>query len=335
MRPRTNTQNSLIGSLLSLFMCLSVAMPVHIDTPDSTPVPNGGTANGVIYLPVIIKRSAPITSPTPTPGPTPVPTQPPSSMVYYLSPNGNDNNSGTTETRAWATFNHAWQYLYPGDTLILLDGVYYQTLNPNVRNGQPGAPITIKTKNDGKAIIDGENKREVVKLGNTWPGPIGNYFVIEGIVARNSSEYVINIDGAHDNILRRFTAYNANTNENASVIGIDWSSSHDNLIEDCVASGTGRKMIVIYEGQHNTIRRCVADWRGWDGKNFCGVTWPFGDGIQVYSGDYNIVENSISLGLTPDWAVSVQANDPSLDAIGNKILGTIALRGGMPTTQFL
>ena len=88
-------------------------------------------------------------------------------------------------------------------------------------------------------------------------------------------------------------------------------------------------MIMIYEAQNNIVRRCYVDWRAWDGRNFCGVDWPFGDGIQVYSGDYNTIENVIVGGLTPDWAVSIQANDPSLTAVGNKILGTVAIRAGM------
>ena len=307
---------------------LSAIFPVYAQTPQP-PEPSSLTVVGNIYLPMVIGPTRYIPPPTPTPNPTGVPTPPPNSTTYYISPTGNDNNSGTSEDKPWATFNHAWQFLYPGDTLILLNGTYYQTINPNVRNGEPGRPITIRAKNDGKAVIDGEYKRSPIHLGDTWPGPIGNYFVLEGLVAKNSSGYVIEIDGAHHNILRRISAYNADTNGNDHVIAIDWSTAHDNLIEDCIASGSGRKMIVIYEGHNNTIRRCFVDWRAWDGRDFCGVTWPFGDGIQVYSGDYNIIENSISYGLTPDWAVSVQANDPSLDAIGNKILGTFALRAGM------
>ncbi len=88
---------------------------------------------------------------------------------------------------------------------MLLDGVYHEMLNPNVRNGQPGMPITIRAKNDGKVIIDGEHVRLPVKLGDTWPGPIGNYFVIEGIIAKNSNGMVYDIKGDH-NILNEFLA---------------------------------------------------------------------------------------------------------------------------------
>lgn len=247
--------------------------------------------------------------------------------TYYLSPSGDDGNSGASEAEAWATFDRAWQDIYPGDTLILLDGVYYQSLNPNKRNGEPGNPITIRAKNDGQAVIDGEYQRIPVKVGDTWPGPIGNYFVIEGIVARNSSRSVYQIWSGHYNVFRRVSGYNANTDENAHVFDI---LADYNLIEDSVASGTGRKMIMIYKGNNNIIRRCFADWREWDGREWCDA-WPWGDNIQVYSGNNNIIENSIGYGPVPLWSIAIQAPDasPGNEAIGNKVLGSIAIRAGM------
>jgi hypothetical protein len=259
----------------------------------------------------------------------PLITVPEPANTFYISPTGNDAASGRSPAQAWATFNRAWQDIYPGDTLILLDGIYYQRLNPNRRNGEPGNPITIKALNDGQAIIDGQYQRVPVKLGNTWPGPIGDYFVIEGIVARNSNDYVIVIDGGQHNVLRRVSAYNANTDTNSHVIGIIWPSAQHNLIEDCVAAGTGRKMIMTYQSSNNTIRRCFTYWQEWDGRDFCGVHWPNGQSIQVYHGNDNILENNIAIGPVPQSSISVQANDPRASAIGNQVLGSIAINAGM------
>ncbi|MBK8047664.1 MAG: hypothetical protein IPK16_11370 [Anaerolineales bacterium] len=150
--------------------------------------------------------------------------------TYYVSPTGNDTAAGTSVTTPWKTFDRSWQSLYPGDTLIVMDGVYYQSLNPDTRNGEPGKPITIRAQHDGKAIIDGEHVRMTVKIGDTWPGPIGEYFVIEGIVARNSSDSVWFLRGDH-NILRRVSGYNASTDTNDHVFLV-WAN--DNLIEDCL-----------------------------------------------------------------------------------------------------
>jgi hypothetical protein len=247
--------------------------------------------------------------------------------TFYISPTGNDGNSGTSETAPWATFNRAWKDIYPGDTLILLDGVYNQSLNPNKRNGEAGKPITIKAKNDGKAIIDGQHVRVPVKLGDTWPGPIGQHFVIEGIVAQNSSEAVFQLENAQYNTLRRVSGYNANTDTNHHVFSLNWADN--NVIEDCIAAGTGRKMILVYQGNNNIIRRCLADWRAWEGRDFCGVTWPNGGSIQIYNASYNIIENSISYGPVPKWSTLIQANSSSSTAIGNKILGSISINAGM------
>ena len=249
------------------------------------------------------------------------------SDVYYISPTGNDNNSGISESQAWATFNRAWNDIYPGDTLVLMDGTYYQALNPNKRNGEPSNPITIRAQNDGMAIIDGEYQRTPVKIGEAWPGPIEDHFVLEGIVAKNSVDTVIRIHGDH-NTLRRVSAYNANTDINTSVISLA-SSAENNTIEDCVAAGSGRKMINIYQGTNNIIRRCFTYWQQWDGRDFCGVSWPNGGNIHVYGAQNTIVENSIAYGPVPKWSILIQANSDNAVAIGNKILGSFALNTGM------
>lgn len=258
--------------------------------------------------------------------------EPPEENVFYISSTGNDGSDGTTESRAWATFDRAWKSLYPGDTLIILDGVYYQSLNPNVRNGTKDNPITIRAQNDGQAIIDGDTIRSpVVKLGGNFEGepgqnPVGDYFVIEGITAINSSGSVYSITGQY-NVLRRISGYNANTDTNAHVIEIWGNRGNSNLIEDCVAAGTGRKMIMIFKAEQNVIRRCLADWREHDSRLWHDC-WPWGDGIEIYNASNNIIENSIAFSRNPTYAIHVQAQGDSR-AIGNKVLGSMAILAGM------
>ena len=108
---------------------------------------------------------------------------------YYISPTGSDSNTGIDQSHPIATFNHAWQFLCPGDTLWLMDGTYYQVIEPTI-NGISGSPITIKALNDGKAIIDGEYIRSTVVIGKNWNdianynrdtiNPYGNYITIGG-----------------------------------------------------------------------------------------------------------------------------------------------------------
>jgi hypothetical protein len=246
---------------------------------------------------------------------------------FYLSPTGDDSHAGTSESTAWATFDRAWQSLYPGDTLILLDGIYYQSLRPNRRNGEPGKPITIRAKNDGQAVIDGEHQRVPVQLGDTWPGPIGNYFVVEGIVAKNSSDRVWRVVGSN-NVLKRVSGYNANVDRNAHVFSL---GGNNNLLEDCVAAGSGRKMILVFQGERrNIIRRCFAGWQEWRGGDFCPGHIPWGENIETYNSSYNVIENSIGYGRTPRPGGGINVFGQSgANAVGNRVLGSIAMNVGM------
>ena len=239
---------------------------------------------------------------------------------FYLSPTGDDNFNGTSPGQAWATFEHAWTVLKPGDTLTMLDGVYYQSMVPNI-SGQPGKPITVRAQNDGQAIIDGQGVRIPVHMRYE---SVDYHFVIEGIIARNSSRSVLVVSGNH-NVLRRVSGYNANTDENSHVFSI--TGAH-NLVEDCVASGTGRKMVLVFEGEYNTIRRCFTDWREWDGRNW-GTCWPWGEGLEFYGASHNIIENSIAYSRTARVGVYIISQSARQQAIGNKILGTMSVLAGM------
>jgi hypothetical protein len=238
---------------------------------------------------------------------------------FFLSPNGNDNKSGVSPSEAWATFDKAWSVILPGDILTLLDGTYYQSLSPTIY-GVPGKPITIRAQNDGKAIIDGQGVRIPVHLMG-WQT---EYVVIEGIVAQNSSADVFYLEEAENNVLRRVSGYNANTDTNTHVITI---TGNNNLIEDCVAAGSGRKMILVFKSEHNIIRRCLVDWREWDGRQWHDC-WPWGEGIELYNSSNNTIENSIAYGQTPRSGVSILTQNQTISS-GNKILGTIAMRSGL------
>jgi hypothetical protein len=259
------------------------------------------TSDGLLMLPVVINDTS-----TGNDG------------EFFLSPSGNDSHSGTTPGQAWATFEHAWPLLEPGDILTLMDGVYYQSIHP-MHVGEIGNPVTVRAQNDGQAIIDGQGDRIPIHIENYRR----SYLVIEGIVAQNSIDTVIGISGDH-NVLRRVSAYNANTDENSHAIGI---AGDYNLVEDCVASGTGRKMVFVFQGSHNTIRRCFADWREWDGRNWSSC-WPWGEGLEFYGASNNILENSIAYGHVSRAGVSLLAQYPQ-KANNNKILGTMSVLAGM------
>ena len=269
--------------------------------------------------------------------------------TYYISPTGNDSNNGISQVTPLATFNKAWEILQPGDTIYLMDGTYYQVIEPTI-NGISGSPITIKALNDGKAIINGEFQRHTVVIGRSWdfisnptnstPNPYGNYFQVEGLIAKNSIADVYEIY-ARNVSLKRCSGYNANPHDNFHVITV-WAkgsptSPANILIEDCVVAGSGRKMIIDYDTYVNVVfRRNFAAWQWWLGDQFCQGYWPQSQGIENYPAAYqdqpivtlnDLRENNITFGLAPDGPSSFSPN-PGL-RIGNKMLGEITLGGGM------
>jgi hypothetical protein len=82
--------------------------------------------------------------------------------TYYISPTGSDTNSGTNGA-PFKIFVHALPVLQPGDTLLLMDGIYDGTNSgyPVVRcgaganNGTSTNPITVKAVNERQAWIRG------------------------------------------------------------------------------------------------------------------------------------------------------------------------------------
>ncbi|MFO7955641.1 MAG: chondroitinase-B domain-containing protein [Candidatus Brocadiia bacterium] len=244
-----------------------------------------------------------------------------SGATYYMSPDGDDGASGVSEAAPWGTFGHAFDTMEPGDTLLLMDGVYRQTLGPK-RSGEPGKPITIRALNDGMATIDGEFERVPVWIDRDW-------ITVEGIVARNSRRTVYSIMKGSHNVLRRCTGYNANPDKNAHVFGVTYPEAQHNLLEDCAASGTGRKMFMFFLSKHNTMRRCFANWQRWDGREHPRLPWPNGANLQFYGANHCTMENCIGVGRIPAWwSVSMFAQANTKSCIGNRILGTIALNAG-------
>ena len=185
----------------------------------------------------------------------------------------------------------------------------------------------IKALNDGKAVIDGEGRDIPVRLGENWGphGPIGNWFVVEGLVARNGTLSNFRIEHGNNNVLRRISAYDASLDENALAIAIVWSD--DNLVEDFIAAGTGRYMANVFTSSGNTLRRGFTMWQQWDGRHFCGVSWPDGNNVGVYNSSNTTVENVIAYGRA-QTGIFIQANDDAAVADNNQILGSMALLQG-------
>ncbi len=80
--------------------------------------------------------------------------------TFYLSPSGDDSNSGLSPTEAWATVAHLnTQFIAPGDSILFEAGFTYDAelrfAPPRV--GSPNSPIVISSYGGGRATLYGEN----------------------------------------------------------------------------------------------------------------------------------------------------------------------------------
>ena len=78
--------------------------------------------------------------------------------VFYIAPNGDNNNPGT-ESLPWRNLNHAVYALKAGETVLVKNGTYQESLNIN-KSGTAGKPITYKAYPGHKPKIE-INKKEL------------------------------------------------------------------------------------------------------------------------------------------------------------------------------
>jgi hypothetical protein len=77
-----------------------------------------------------------------------------SAATYYVSPTGNDFNNGTSQISAWATIQHAANVMQPGNTTIVLAGIYNERVSVTT-SGQNGKPITFQVLAGATATMQG------------------------------------------------------------------------------------------------------------------------------------------------------------------------------------
>lgn len=109
----------------------------------------------------------------------------------YASPVGNEINTGETEASPWS-LSYALSGsapLFPGDSLILLDGVYEGNYVSTL-NGTIEKPIYILPKNENKAIIDVSKNRTTgtgITVNGTYTWIIGVHVTSSSLIRRSEA----------------------------------------------------------------------------------------------------------------------------------------------------
>ncbi len=269
-------------------------------------------------------------------------TAPAGSALYYMSTSGDDNNDGTSQASPWATFEHAWAVLQPGDTLIVADGTYNQTLSPTV-SGISGYPITIRAENRGRAIIQKTDDGPAILINSSTSQTLA-YITIDGFIARSKGEYSAISVNSTDNIaeplmtnniiIRNTGAFGSANQTNTVVFAI--ARTRDSLFENMWAYGYGRKAVQLYGSTRITARRIVARYDYWDGAGYKPNDPRIG--FAVYNSSDGIYENIIVIDSAPapvgrdaaskaGFAIEGNLTSTStiIGATGNKWVGCLAL----------
>lgn len=85
--------------------------------------------------------------------------------TYFISPVGDDKNSGKSNQEPFKTIQHAINLARAGDTITLLSGEYYEDIK-SVRAGKKEKPIKIMGSSD--AILKGKSKVYVAEIQHSY-----------------------------------------------------------------------------------------------------------------------------------------------------------------------
>jgi len=180
---------------------------------------------------------------------------------YYVSPFGNDNDTGESSTNPFRTLQHAANISLAGDTIFAMNGLYSSTSGPVLNitgSGTPEGYITFKA-------MPGHKPR-ITASGNVWNAVSinGSYIVLEGF----------ELIGNNANITyeKAFAIYTEAANG-----GKNWSV-YANYNTNGISIGGPRDETKF--PHHVTIRNCkVHDFPG--------------GGISSIQADYTTIENNV------------------------------------------
>jgi len=235
---------------------------------------------------------------------------------YYVSPtpSGSDENTGSSDS-PWATFDKAMNVLHPGDTLIIMDGIYYQSLHIDI-SGTKENPITIKAENEGQVVIDGRSSINPCVIYKS--GQVIAFIDLEGIVFKNAKSAVVQLADVSNINIRRVSGYNALEGEENQIFTVQRGSYI--LFEDIAAGGIMENGITVLSSSYVTVRRA------WVKRQGSGSTLQ-SKGVHIYGSNNCIVENIVATrGDTISkemFGIRLWMNDDHRNGHDNTIVGNV------------
>ncbi len=163
------------------------------------------------------------------------------SETFYVSPTGNDGNSGS-QSEPWATLQQAANTVGPGDTVIVVAGNYVG-FQVSV-SGTAADPITFLA--DPGVVINQQNP--ITPDGINLEG--ANYVIIDGFTVTNAPRVGIRSVINHHSVIRNSTV------DGAGMWGIFLGFSEDMTIESNSVSNTvAEHGIYLADDSHRAVVR--------------------------------------------------------------------------------
>lgn len=340
--------NLILGGILTALLAVTTVRPaviteIEVVVPTTTTVTTPSTSTSS-QPPTTLP--APTTTVRPTTTTTTL-TPPVVGKIYYLSPGGNDSNSGNTAAAPWRTFGkvlNSSRILKPGDRLVLLDGTYTRTTTglpriacgSNANDGTSDKPITIEAQNERRAVLQSDGLQAGFEMTNC------EWWRVAGLRSTNKD----NASGAQDQgfpfrfeFVTNVTGYRLlgdhnNRQWNTHIYAVENSSNV--LLEECEAWFYHRHGFSIWKSRFVTLRRCYGNSMLYGLKGCCSEidNRNYGDEfISVYGTSDLIAENCVSENEAGGYQIHGIANplDPSgRGGRNNRVLGSISFNDQVP-----
>lgn len=179
--------------------------------------------------------------------------RPAKAVNYFVSPGGDDQNSGFSTSQSWKTIAKANNSLLPGDTVFIMAGTYnYDAIKP-INSGSQNALITYKNNGNDNVVITGPGYGAGADLANK------SYIVIDGINFENIGQYWFNLEP---------------------------SGSH-NTVKNCHMKGAGNWAGIILKSRSDYNKILNNEFTA-SAENPCGPN----DSVLIWNSSYNLIEGN-------------------------------------------
>jgi len=195
--------------------------------------------------------------------------------------------------------------LRAGDTMILADG-RYDALRLEGLRGTAGAPITVQAENERRAFIQGTGRCPALDVRNCSHVHAIGLRVENADNEQNrdtSNAGVVHLAGCDHCVVRRILAARPNRWGNNTGISLG-AGTRNSLVEECELYDFHRNGISIHNApgatgaRDNTLRRNYVNARN---AKYLGRRWGPNDGIVMYRGLRNTIENCIVEEVPDKW----------------------------------